>query len=322
MYVFDQNLKMNVPRAGYEIVGSKVSIKINSLGFRGDEIARSKPPGTLRIVCTGASTTFCEEVSGNEATWPAQLEKRLRARYPDQRIEVINAGITGSAIDSSLKDVRGRLLSLQPDLVILYRANNDIVLDTRDLAIDRGLVQPAFSRRSGPWAVLARYSLLVHLARTNIDLAVRPRQKEVRGHLNAIPPDLPKRFIHIMGKTEDELRKRNVSLLLSTFVVKFRREQPRDTQMANARLAFYHMPWASMEDLIDVFDVYNSAIIGFASSRGIPVVTDVESIPADDEHFVDYMHFTDAGCEAMARRMGDFIEQKRLLDALIAKRKQ
>jgi lysophospholipase L1-like esterase len=316
MYVYDQNLLITIPRAGYEVVGTRVNVKINSLGFRGEEISQKKPSGAIRIVCTGASTTFCEEATSNDTTWPAQLQKRLRARYPDQNIEVINAGITGSAIISSLRDIRGRLLGLEPDLVILYRANNDIVLNTRKLAMDRGLVASKFSRQSGMMATLAKFSILAHLIRTNIDLIIRPHQET----LDSIPPELPERFIRILGKIDDELKKENIPLLLSTFQVKFRPEQSRETQIANSRLAFYHMPWASMEDLTAVFETYNKAIVDFATSRSILVLTDTDSIPADDTHFADYMHLTDAGCEAMAVRFAKFMEQTRCIESIIAKR--
>jgi hypothetical protein len=62
MYVYDEDLAMLIPRPGYQIVGKAIDVRINSLGFRGDEIPLEKAPGTFRIVCTGASTTFCEEV--------------------------------------------------------------------------------------------------------------------------------------------------------------------------------------------------------------------------------------------------------------------
>jgi lysophospholipase L1-like esterase len=319
MYVFDPVLEMNVPRAGFEIKGTQMHVKINSLGFRGDEISAVKPAGTIRIVCTGASTTFCEEASSNETTWPARLQSLLRARYPGKSIEVVNAGITGSALVSSLKDVRRRLLKLDPDLVILYRANNDIVMDTRDEALKRGLVQPSFSRRSGLMAFLAKYSLLVHLIRTNIELEFRPSKKAVIGMLDGIPPDMPHRFVDLLGRMHDVLNKNDVPLLLSTFMIKFRRDQPRETQLANSKLAFHHMPWATMDDLLDAFDLYNDAIVKFGASRGIPVVEDRDSIPADDEHFADYMHLTDAGCELMAKRFVDFIVERDLLQIETAK---
>jgi hypothetical protein len=39
-------------------VDEKLVIRVNALGLRGDEIATPKPPGTIRVVCLGDSTTF------------------------------------------------------------------------------------------------------------------------------------------------------------------------------------------------------------------------------------------------------------------------
>ena len=42
-------------------------------------------------------------------------------------------------------------------------------------------------------------------------------------------------------------------------------------------------------------DRYNDAIVAFATSHGVPVLTDRDSVPADDAHYVDWAHMTDAG---------------------------
>src|SRR5215475_3012095 len=45
-------------------------VHINSLGFRGPELAVPKPPGDVRLAFLGGSTTYCAEVSSNETAWP------------------------------------------------------------------------------------------------------------------------------------------------------------------------------------------------------------------------------------------------------------
>src|SRR5215471_14095847 len=73
MLVYDAAADLYLPRPGYAISGNRLGIRINSLGFRGEEFQKQKPAGTIRIVVLGASTTFNAEVSSNEATWPARL---------------------------------------------------------------------------------------------------------------------------------------------------------------------------------------------------------------------------------------------------------
>src|SRR5262245_15443579 len=91
MIAYDPAAGIYTPTPGYEVKGGNIHIKINSLGFRGDEFPRVKPPNTFRIVVLGASTTFNSEVSSNEATWPARLQEKLRQAFPGRNIEVINA---------------------------------------------------------------------------------------------------------------------------------------------------------------------------------------------------------------------------------------
>ena len=62
------------------------------------------------------------------------------------------------------------------------------------------------------------------------------------------------------------------------------------------------MPWMSIDGMLDAMDVYNQAILDYASRAALPVVDDREAVPADAEHFSDCMHFLDKGAEAMADR--------------------
>src|SRR5437868_674446 len=82
MLVYDRDADLYVPRPGFEVKGARIHIKINSLGFRGDEFTREKPKNTVRIACLGASTTFCAESTSNHTTWPHRLQEKLQAAYP------------------------------------------------------------------------------------------------------------------------------------------------------------------------------------------------------------------------------------------------
>lgn len=98
-------------------------IKMNSRGFRTGEAELPKPAGVYRIICIGGSTTV--QGKTNEDTYPALLEKRLRSRYPEMKIEVLNFGISGTFSDHWLGDPE-ELFKYQPDLIIQYNAVNDI----------------------------------------------------------------------------------------------------------------------------------------------------------------------------------------------------
>jgi hypothetical protein len=76
---YDKDADVYIRRAGYEAQGGRIHIKINSLGFRGDEFTVEKPPPTVRIACLGASTTFCAEASWNHRRGPSATKRTARS---------------------------------------------------------------------------------------------------------------------------------------------------------------------------------------------------------------------------------------------------
>jgi lysophospholipase L1-like esterase len=111
-------LKPGYERAGFE--------RINALGFRGPEIEQPKPASTYRIVAVGGSTTFGVYLPWRYS-YPWQLQEVLRERFGTDRIEVINAGLTGSTAAETYHRLPTQILPVEPDMVIVYHAFNDLL---------------------------------------------------------------------------------------------------------------------------------------------------------------------------------------------------
>jgi lysophospholipase L1-like esterase len=97
-------------------------VAINSLGYRGPEIERDKPPHVVRILCLGDSGTFGQFVN-DEETLSSNLEHLLRQDHPS--VEVINGGVPGTTIVDQMEILK-RSMVLKPDIVILTFSENDI----------------------------------------------------------------------------------------------------------------------------------------------------------------------------------------------------
>jgi lysophospholipase L1-like esterase len=97
-------------------------VSINSLGFRGPEIAAVKPEGVTRVLCVGDSFTYGSYVD-DDKTLPFQLERTLRDR--GDNIEVVNAGVGGTTIVDQLYFLK-KSASIKPDVVLLVFSENDI----------------------------------------------------------------------------------------------------------------------------------------------------------------------------------------------------
>lgn len=108
----------------FEVEGVLHEVRINSRGFRAREFSVPKPEGLFRIVCIGASTTF--QGLTNDATYPAVLEARLRAEFPDRALEVLDLGVSGTLSDYWI-DRFDRLMEIEPDFVVQYNGVNDLI---------------------------------------------------------------------------------------------------------------------------------------------------------------------------------------------------
>ena len=110
-----------VPAPGY-VRGKN---RHNDLGFRGGPIRIPKPQAEFRIVCLGGSTTYTSFVEEHSLSYPSLLEEGLRERGYES-VRVINAGAEGYTSWESLINLQFRVLDLEPDMIIIYHAINDV----------------------------------------------------------------------------------------------------------------------------------------------------------------------------------------------------
>jgi tetratricopeptide (TPR) repeat protein len=93
-------------------------------GFAETEVAVAKPPGTLRLVCLGGSTTRGYPFDqGRFSDW---LEIRLAELLPEVTIEVLNLGSNGFNSEAVL-DVARELGPLEPDALVVYTGHNEFL---------------------------------------------------------------------------------------------------------------------------------------------------------------------------------------------------
>jgi|GEM_PF-6939600 len=100
--------------------------RINGLGARGPDVPARRGPGTLRVVCTGDSSTFGLGVP-EEAAWPFVLQRLLDFAVGDVlRVEVVDAGVPGYTSLQNRVQIERDLLALAPDaLVWMPTGHND-----------------------------------------------------------------------------------------------------------------------------------------------------------------------------------------------------
>jgi len=148
-------------------------ISINSLGFRGEQVALEKSPGKFRILCLGDSFTFGSYVN-DEDTFPHLLEEKLRGH--GIHAEVINAGVGGTTIVDQAYFLR-KALVMKPDLVLLTFSENDVDDLSKIVPLH---VTLAANRKWKSGSIAPLYQAVRDTALFNFALLVRARYAEFR----------------------------------------------------------------------------------------------------------------------------------------------
>ena len=102
-------------------------IRVNSLGFRGQEISPQKP-GVSRILFLGDSFVFGAGLKEHE-TLPATVSQELERRHPGD-FEAINGGVYGYQTANELELFMKYGVPLNPDIVVILVMTHDMVQNT------------------------------------------------------------------------------------------------------------------------------------------------------------------------------------------------
>jgi lysophospholipase L1-like esterase len=290
------------------------AIHIDSRGFRNPELEVPKPAGRVRIAFLGASTTYCAEASSNAATWPSLVVDELKKRHPGVDIDFVNAGVAGYVLENIEKNLEYRVKPLAPDVILLYEATNDLTKDTRELAQAQGVYTEHSDRED--W--LAEISLAWHLLEKNVLVKLRQDAgTQAGGRLKLDPAAIVPRFRARYESVVRAAQKMAPFVAVATFSQRTRRGMSAEELKASCITHFYYMPYMSVEAVIDGFESYNAAIRDVARATGACLIDGEDEIPADAAHFADSVHFTDAGCRAMTRRVVERLEASPALQALL-----
>jgi lysophospholipase L1-like esterase len=108
----------------HRISGRDITMEINSLGFRDDELSPEKGSDELRILILGDSITWASYLQAEE-TFVERAEEYLRQSLPAHSVEVINAGVGDIGLKEEIDILEERGLEARPDLVVVSFYLND-----------------------------------------------------------------------------------------------------------------------------------------------------------------------------------------------------
>lgn len=296
--------------AGYD---RRILITINRYGLRGSAPSVPKPPGRVRVVALGGSTTFGYSVADGE-DWPSQLGRILGERY-----EVLNAGRPGATSFRNFSYLRDHLLRLEPDLVVLYEGFNDMWRAVRRHAGDQpdyGIVDEHLPGNQGP---LDQGPPLPWPWRPSF-LAYRGAQWSAR-HLGERRPAWPEPAVgpgpfrfdpavvaiyeRNLGAMVRLCRSRGVRPVLATFAACDDPSSPPAEAQRRLRYVMREMPQLDTDTGRQAMDLYREVTRQVAREEAVPLVDLARRMTKDLSAYVDTVHFTPAGERALAELLAE-----------------
>ena len=299
----------------------------NALGFRGDEIVTPKPDGEFRIVCMGGSTTYTSFVEDYTKSYPARLQVKLHeAGY--ENVTVVNAGAEGYTTWESLATLQFRVLDLEPDMIIVYHAINDIIARAVEPESYRGdnsgmMVAKTMDTRMLPYyehSTLIR-SLLVRLGSIEshasiasfytrnpnvfwdfyiqVSQGIYPSGRLEQGY-----------FEQILETNEPRYFRNNLESMVA--IAKLRGFVP-------VLATFAHSPdlrfpqYAELSKYPAAFEAMNQIIREVGDSLDAPVFDFAATFPETPDLYADGVHVNERGAELKAAQFTRFLIEQNLI---------
>lgn len=294
------------PRLDPVVVFSK-----NSIGFRGAD----PPPDferPLTLVAVGGSATECLYLTDGR-DWPQVLGRLLAERFSP--VWVNNAGLDGHSTYGHILLLRQRVARLRPDVVLFMVGINDLGR-TEMRAQDRALVDDD----TVPWTVrLARHSAVaatvINLRRgweaqqlklpyREIDLRTTPAFLPGRKRRDDLLQTHRAHLPAYAGRLRELVRlSREAGLepVLLTQPVLYGPAVDDVTGVDLGRLEVDRERLLNGRGAWELLELYNDVARRTGAEQGVLVVDVARHLPKSSRLFYDFVHFTNAGAEEVAR---------------------
>lgn len=278
-------------RPGATLRGRHRSLTINRWGFRGRDIPKEKPPGTIRIAAVGNSTTFGMEAGSDDAVWGARMIELLNEHANGCGFDFINGGVPGYTLAASITQLTENISAFDPDVVIVYQVGTDIAAHSR-----RQFSQPAPPDAfSSPDVTkfMQRKSLLLNLIRVNT--AAFSAKQLVRRRHDRLDDRGIREYARRLTTMIGVGREHGWEMILCTCPRAFGDATAPTDQHTLAASALSHNSTLSLAGLNDAFARYNEAIRHVANEMDVTLVDLDRLVPKRRAYFADAMHLNDSG---------------------------
>lgn len=256
--------------------------------FRSAITPKQKASGSTRIWIASASYALGENLPVDHV-FPTLLQKGLVER--GFATDVLNAGEVGTAIPDNVEQLRTQAIDWKPDIVVLYQMSTDI-----DDLTKRVLLGDPKGAPSEP--LLNPRLWLEHTTTYPIlKSQLSSRLTRMRILARTLEPEGSTRFEKRVRDFLQAARDIGAVPVLCTFAGSVDRDAEEDLPLHiyrfNIRLG--------REGWHDSLDRWNDIIRTVGAEEGVAVADVNAALHGKGEKFVDFVHFTKAGHEEVAR---------------------
>lgn len=295
----------NRPNARYQ------KWRINSFGFRGDNITLEKPAGTIRVMVLGASETFgLYESPGMD--YPAQLARFLNEQIPHQ-VEVLNAAAPGMSPPRIVQYYRAYLRQFEPDVVVYY-PSPIFYLSIQPPEYERVSVPPTQKASAFAWRLPGKASIVIKRFLPD-DMQTRIKKylidRAERNHhpdwlFREVPAGRDTLFRHHLADLLDQVRQGGAYFLTATHATVITDTiSPEDRNLLIGWRKLY--PHVTEQVFLQNELAVNRVVRGYRDSLGASVLDFDQLAPKSPDFFADHVHFTDRGAELLAKSIASAI---------------
>jgi lysophospholipase L1-like esterase len=302
----------------------------NSLGYRGDEIKVPKGRNEFRIVCIGGSTTYTSHIENYKLSYPFLLQEELRKRNY-KNVTVINAGASGWSSWESLINFELRVLDLDPDMIIIYHAINDINArmvwppaaykgdnSGRRGSLSSGMLMPGllehstiirfFLIRAG---IIAPHSSFENTVDKPLSTYVGwefDKQKKAGKYPQGIFINVP--ALKILSENTPKYFERNIRN-----IVRIATGEGITTVISSFAYSplFKNEPRVSSDEYISAFKEMNSILKKIAGDMQVNYFDFATMFPVDKRYYIDGRHVNAEGSRLKAKLFADYLLDNKLI---------
>lgn len=283
----------------------------------GETFPLEKPPETVRVVAFGGSTTVNKSVfTRSGAHYPLRVQQILAAHLPERNVEVINVGNEGYATSHSITMLALDVLSWDPDIVILSHNFNDLTA-----SYFPGF-RPDYSHKfahdyyvPGLDELLLKRSRLYRLADARLRrLASFPIRRRSYGPTPPAPGQAV--FERNLRSFVTLAQANRITVILGTQPLEATSEQAFDQALRNKPYNAV-VTYPEHEEFVLHHQAFNQIIRDVAQSTGSTLVDNELIFGGNSILFSDFLHYSEAGVERLARNYATAMIDAGLLRAAL-----